>query len=165
MPRRPAPIVLSVEERGELERLIRAASTPQQTALRARMIVMAAEGAGVEETAQALRVWRKGVSRQRARWLADAGVPIAVRLSDAPRRGTPPTFTAEQTCAIVALACEAPEASGVPLSHWSASDLAREAVKRGLVPAISPRTVGRFLNGIGSQAASRPALADAGSRP
>jgi putative transposase len=56
------------------------------------------------------------------------------------------TFSAsEQTCAIVAVACEAPEASGVPLSHWSASDLAREAVKRGLVPAISPRTVGRFL--------------------
>jgi hypothetical protein len=46
------------------------------------------------------------------------------------------------------LACEAPEASGVPLSHWSASDLAREAVKRGLIPAISPRTVGRFLKRI-----------------
>jgi putative transposase len=148
MPRRPAPITLTDDERTELDRLIRAGSTSQQTALRARMIVLAADGAGVAETAQALGVWRKGVSRQRARWLAQASAPIAVRLSDAPRCGAPPTFTAEQTCAIVALACEAPEASGVPLSHWSASDLAREAVKRGLVPAISPRTVGRFLKRI-----------------
>ena len=148
MPRRPTPIILTDEERTELDRLIRAGSTPQQTVLRARMIVLAANGVGVAETAQVLGVWRKGVSRQRARWLAEAKAPIAVRLSDAPRCGAPPTFTAEQTCAIVALACEAPEASGVPLSHWSASDLAREAVKRGLVSAISPRTVGRFLQRI-----------------
>lgn len=163
MPRHAAPIIVTEEERTELDRLICAGSTPQQTALRARMIVLAADGVGVAETAQALGVWRKGVSRQRARWLAQASAPIAVRLSDAPRCGAPPTFTAEQTCAIVALACEAPEASGVPLSHWSASDLAREAVKRGLVPAISPRTVGRFLKTIRPQAASRPALADAGA--
>lgn len=164
MPRRSAPITLTDEERSELERLIRAGSTAQQTALRARMILLAADGVGVAETAQALRVWRKGVSRQRRRWLGQASSPLSVRLSDAPRRGAPPTFTAEQTCAIVALACEAPEASGVPLSHWSASDLAREAVKRGLVPAILPRSVGRFLKRIRPQAASRPALADAGAR-
>ena len=145
MARRSPPIIVTDEERAELERLIRAASIPQQTALRARMMVMAADGAGVGKTAEALGVWRKGVSRQRARWLAAAAAPIAARFSDAPRSGAPPSFTAEQTCAIMALACEVPEASGVPFSHWSASDLAREAVKRGLVPAISPRSVGRFL--------------------
>lgn len=162
MSRRPVPIALSTEERTELDQLIRAGSTPQQTALRARMIVMAAGGLGVAETAQVLGVWRKGVSRQRARWLAQAQASVALRLSAAPRCGAPATFTAEQTCAIVASACEVPEASGLPLSHWSARDLAREAVKRGLVPAISPRSVGRFLKRIGPQAASRPALADAG---
>lgn len=162
MPRHLGPIPVSDDERAELERLIRAGSTPQQMALRARMIVMAADGVGVGATAAALGVWRKGVSRQRKRWLEPAGGSVLDRLSDAPRRGAPPTFTAEQTCAIVALACEAPDASGLPLSHWSASDLAREAVKRGLVPAISPRTVGRFLKRIGPQAAPRPAVADAG---
>ena len=64
---------------------------------------------------------------------------------DAPRSGAPPTITPEQTCAIVALACERPDAGGVPLSQWSASDLAREAVRRGIVTSISPRSVGRFL--------------------
>ena len=39
MARRPAPIMLSAEERSELERLIRSHSTPQHLARRARMIV------------------------------------------------------------------------------------------------------------------------------
>jgi putative transposase len=69
----------------------------------------------------------------------------ADRLADAPRPGTPPTFTPEQICAIVALACEPPDASGVPITHWSQSALAREAIKRGLVETISHGSIGRFL--------------------
>lgn len=143
---RATPIVLSDDERNELERLIRSHSTPQQLARRARMIMLLADGAGVGETADALKVWRKGVSCWRARWLAAApGTKVAERLADAPRPGAPPTITAEQTCAIVAMACEQPDDGGVPLSHWSASDLAREAVRRGIIPSISPRSVGRIL--------------------
>lgn len=145
MPRPGLPISVSPEERHELERLIRAASTPQQTAQRARMIIMAAAGLGVGKTARILDVWRKGVTRQRTRWAQQSPEPILTRLGDAPRSGKPPTFTAEQTCAIIALACESPAASGLPLSQWSAADLAREAIKRQLVPSISPRSVGRFL--------------------
>jgi hypothetical protein len=68
MARRSAPIIVSSEERSELERLIRSHSTAQQLARRARMIVMAADGVGVGETAELLGVWRKGVSFWRARW-------------------------------------------------------------------------------------------------
>ena len=145
MPSPASPIAVSPDDRLELERPIRAASTPQQTAQRARMVVMAADGIGVGKTARILGVWRKGVTRQRTRWTQQSQEPVLTRLGDAPRSGKPPTFTAEQTCAIVALACESPEASGLPLSHWSAPDLARAAIKRQLVPSISPRSVGRFL--------------------
>lgn len=146
MSRQSAPICLRAEERGELDRLIRGHSTPQQLALRARMIVLAADGVGVCETARRLGVWRKGVSSWRARWLAGgAGETATDRLQDAPRSGAPATITPEQICAIVALACERPEDVEVPLSHWSASDLAREAVRRGIIETISPRSVGRFL--------------------
>jgi putative transposase len=162
---RSAPIVLSSVERSELEGLIRSHSTPQQLARRARMIVMAAVGVGVGETAERLGVWRKGVSFWRARWLAGGdGKSAAERLADAPRAGTPATITAEQICAIVALACERPEQSKVPISQWSASELAREAVRRGIVTSISPRSVGRFLKRIRPQAASRAALARAQAR-
>ena len=163
MARRSAPIIVSSEERSELERLIRSHSTAQQLARRARMIVMAADGVGVGETAELLGVWRKGVSFWRARWLASSGA-AAERLGDAPRSGAPATITAEQTCAIVAQACERPEDGAVPLSHWSTGDLAREAVRRGIVRSISPRSVGRFLKRIRPQAASGPPLAHAQAR-
>lgn len=165
MASRSAAIVLSIEERSELERLIRSRSTPQQLARRARMIVMAADGVGVGETARQLGVWRKGVSFWRARWaVGGAGASVAERLADAPRSGAPATITAEQTCAIVALACERPDDGAVPLSHWSLSDLAREAVQRGIIRSISPRSVGRFLKRIRPQAASGSPLAHGQAR-
>ena len=59
--------------------------------------------------------------------------------------GAPASFTPEQICTIMALACEPPEHSDLPLSHWSQSELAREAVRRGIVDSISHGSVGRFL--------------------
>jgi hypothetical protein len=66
-------------------------------------------------------------------------------LSDAPRCGAPATFTPETICRIMALACEDPETLDVPVSHWSQSELARQAVQRGIVDSISHGSVGRFL--------------------
>jgi len=76
-------------------------------------------------------------------------------LVDEPRSGKPATFTPEQICQIVALACEEPrEESGRPISHWSTTELADEAIKRGIVESISARSVGRFLGRGGSEASS-----------
>ena len=52
-----------------------------------------------------------------------------------------------------ALACELPASSGVPLSRWSAAEVAREVIARGLVAEISAgTTVWRWL----SEEAIRP---------
>jgi transposase len=139
-------IVLSEDERDELDRLIRSSSTPQGIGLRARMILGLAAVQSITKTAAALCVWRKTVSGWRLRWLASSGAAIE-RLSDAPRAGARPRITAHETCAIVALACRPPQDCGIPLSHWSAADLAREALAQGLVDTISPRTAGRILKG------------------
>jgi hypothetical protein len=53
----------------------------------------------------------------------------------------------EQIVQIVAVACEQPESSRRPISHWTPRELAQEVVKRGIVQEISPRSVGRFLKG------------------
>ena len=45
----------------------------------------------------------------------------------------------------MALACEKPEAVDLPVSSCTPRELADEAVKRGIVTQISPRTVERFL--------------------
>jgi hypothetical protein len=47
---------------------------------------------------------------------------------------------------IKALACEPPEQRDVPLSRWSSVELAGQAVREGLVPAISSSTVRRWLH-------------------
>jgi putative transposase len=162
MARSAEPLVLNEIERDELDRLVRAHSTPQQVALRARIILLAADGIGNRDSARRLGVTVQTVRCWRRRWDSAPDLALVDRL--APRPGTPPTFTAEQICAILALACEPPDASGVPITHWSQSALAREAVKRGLVETISHGSVGRFLKGGGSPAPSRACLADAGAR-
>jgi putative transposase len=133
MARSAEPLVLSEVEREELDRLVRAHSTPQQLALRARIILLAADGIGNRDSARRLGITVQTVRCWRRRWSGEPDLALAERLADAPRPGTPPTFTPEQICAILALACEPPEASGIPITHWSQSALAREAVKRGLV--------------------------------
>ncbi len=161
MGRLAAKIILDPVERSELERLLRTRSTPQQIALRARIIILAADGVSVGETAERLCVWRKMVSEWRKRWLSGAmGDGISGRLNDRPRSGAPATITPEQICAIIALACENPPESGHPITHWSQQAVADEAVRRGIVETISQRSVGRFFKRVGLEAASYPLLAD-----
>jgi len=108
MARSADPIVLKEIERDELDRLIRAHSTPQQLALRARIILLAADGIGNRDSARRLGVTVQTVRCWRRRWDGAPDLALVDRLADAPRPGTPPTFTPEQICAILALACEPP---------------------------------------------------------
>lgn len=145
---RADPITLTAEQQRELEGLVRAHSTPQKLAERARIMLMTGAGMEVRETARRLGVWPKTVRQWCRRWRsAPVQATVAQRLADAPRPGAPATFTPEQVCAIVGLACEKPQASGIPVSQWSQSELAREAVRRGIVASISHSTVGAFLKG------------------
>jgi putative transposase len=140
------PVQLSSDHERELNNLVRAHSTPQKLAERARIILLAATGQGITETARQLGIWRKTAGHWRRRWRdADASAGVAARLSDAPRCGAPARFTPEVICQIIALACEDPEMLDVPISHWSQSELARQSVARGIVNSISHGSVGRFL--------------------
>jgi transposase len=140
------PVSVLPEQREALEHLIRTRSTPQQLALRARMIVQAADGVGVRASARELGVWPKTVRYWRKRWReATDRQSVAERLADAQRSGAPATFTAEQICALVAMTCEKPSESARPISQWSQREIADEAMRRGLIASISQRSVGRFL--------------------
>jgi transposase len=141
-----------------LEGLLRQHSCPQALAFRARIVLAAATGHPNERLAQQLGCTPKTVRKWRARWAAaqaqlaategdvrDLQTTIAAVLADAPRPGAPDTFTAEQIVHILNLACTPPPDAARPVAAWTARELADEAVKQGLVPAISPRSVGRFL--------------------
>jgi transposase len=57
------PVTILPEQREVLEQLVRTHSTPQQLALRARMILHAADGVGVRESARELDVWPKTMAQ------------------------------------------------------------------------------------------------------
>ena len=161
--------MLSELERTELERLIRAYSTGQQVALRARIVLLAGDGWNNLQIARELGVDDETPGKWRRRWLEFAEVPledlrVAKRLADAPKPGAPPKFTPEQICQIIALACEKPTDCERPISHWSHSELADEIMRRGIVQSISPRHAGRLLKRGRSQAAPDSVLADAPRR-
>jgi transposase len=170
MPGPPPPtIVLTEQEREQLERLVRARATGQQLAARARVILLAADGLSTAEVARRLHLDEDTVRLWRARWSAGGTNPpaspggaspgVAARLADAPKSGRPARITPEQLCQIIALACELPADSDRPISHWSARELADEIKQRGIVDRISPRHAGRILKRRGPQAPSDPLLA------
>jgi len=161
--------VLTQAERNELERLVRARTTGQQLALRARIVLLAADGSSTEAIARHLQMDSDTARQWRARWSASAGSPascrrVAERLADAPKSGRPARITPEQICQIIALACEVPADSDRPISQWSARELADEIRRRNIVDRISPRHAGRLLKSGGPQTASDPLLADPARR-
>jgi putative transposase len=147
---KPPTVQLTDDERRELDALIRRHTTAQQIALRARIIVAAAQGHNNSQIARALGVHMETVRQWRTRWLALSAasledLPIEERLTDAPRPGAPARITAEQQCQVVALACVAPEQAGRPITQWSSREIADEIMKRGIIEHISPRHAARLL--------------------
>lgn len=147
---KPQPIELSSAEKADLEKIARRPSTAQKIAQRARIILGANDKQNNAQIARRERVSINLVRKWRRRWVEYQAVPLAelsieARLADRPRSGSPGKFSAEQMAQIIALACEDPQASGYPVSHWTLQEIAAEAAKRGIVASISPRQVGRFL--------------------
>lgn len=172
---KPPPIVLTPTQHVVLRRLARRQTGAQRLVRRAQIILEAASGANNEQIAKLLGIDRGTVRTWRMRWLEAlprlkaaenvgddddddddervvAGL-VGEVLVDEPRSGKPATFTPEQICRIVALACEDPRDCGRPVTHWSTTELADEVVKQGIVRSISARSVGRFLGRSRSQTA------------
>ncbi len=165
--------MLTEPEKTFLDRLAARAKTEQRLALRAKILLALDQGHSVSAVARDLHMVRNTVKKWRDRWLnaqerltlaqqddqaAFEALALAV-LDDAARSGKPAEFTPEQITQIVVISCEPPEQSGRPTTHWTHRELADEAIKRGIVTQISPRSAGRFLKRGRSQAASEPVLA------
>ena len=171
MPNKTSPkIDLSASSRKIVEEIARRRSTEYRLVIRALLLLSMADGIGNNALARRHAMDRAVVRKWRNRWvelvvklqqaeaagISDEDLPdlILTGLSDLPRSGTPPKFTAEQIVQIIAVSCEAPLESQRPVSHWTPSELADEAVKRQIVESISPASVGRFLKSGRSQTAA-----------
>jgi homeodomain-containing protein len=154
-------VVVTARQRQVLEAVAKTRLAAQRLVERCRIVLMSADGRANLRQADELQVDRQRVRRWRHRWAKASKVLAAAEeegatdkelekmilavLADDQRSGAPPTFTPEQVATIIALACEPPGDSGLPVSHWTPPELAREAIKRGIVESISPRQVDRFL--------------------
>jgi transposase len=129
MPPAAVPVTLAASERKILKKRVRGAKTPYRDRLRAQIVLEAARGRDNERIAAGLRVTVATVRKWRGRF-AERGLG---GLKDLPRSGRPRRISEAARAAVVALACQLPAATGVPLARWSGPELAAELTAQGLV--------------------------------
>lgn len=129
MPPAAVPVTLAASERKILKKRVRGAKTCWRDRLRARIALAAARGQGNERIAADLGICVNTVRKWRGR-LAAHGLK---GLNDLPRSGRPREISEAARAAVVALACQLPSATGVPLARWSGPELKRELAAQGLV--------------------------------
>jgi len=160
MPGSAAKVVISERQQAVLQSFSRASILAKSLTQRATIILLAFAGLDNQAIASQIGLKRHQIGLWRRRW--QAAFPRLIRieclesatalrqaiakvLSDQPRPGSPGTFTAEQITLILAVACEPPEKSGRPISHWTLAELTDEVIQRGIAGSISPAQVGRYL--------------------
>jgi transposase len=156
-----AKVVITERQQEILDEFRRSRTEVSCLRQRSTIILLAFSGLLNEQIAEQVALERHQVGLWRTRWAASfdrlilveclegaSALRQAIRelLADAPRPGTPGKFTAEQLAQIFAVACEKPEKSGRPITHWTHAELADEIIKRGIVKSISARHLGRLLN-------------------
>ena len=106
-------------------------------------MLLAADGLSTTAIAGRLSICSDTAAKWRRRWRAAPGLPA---LGDQKRSGRPPRFTPVQHAQVKALACRPAAESGLPLSRWSAPELARQAITDGICAQISASTIRRWLH-------------------
>ena len=134
-------VTLSAGERRMLKKRARGGKTAYRDWLRAQIVLAAARGRASARIAADLHVSVDTVRKWRGRFAA-RGLD---GLADLPRSGRPRRISALERAAVVALACQLPAATGVPLARWTGPELAAEITRAGLASQISPSSVLRIL--------------------
>src|SRR5215470_1678397 len=155
-----AKVVISERQQKVLRKLSTATTVAKRLVQRSAVILLAFAGVANQDIASQVGLGRLQVGVWRRRWqdafdnlirIECSDDPPALRkaveelLGDEPRPGCPGKFTAQQLTLLIALACEPPEKSGRPITHWTGKELAEEAVARGIVDSISPTQGNRYL--------------------
>jgi transposase len=125
-------------QRTMLEAWVRAGTTPQRTALRARICLLAAEGLPNHAVARALRTSRPTVIQWRKRFAEKGPAGLA---EDAPHGPSPRALPAERVKTIVEATLHTTPADA---THWSTRTLAR-------IQGVGKSTVQRIWDAHGLQ--------------
>jgi transposase len=129
------PVRLPDAEVTELQHLLRVGSAPARVYTRARLLLLAHQGATDQTIARTLFISPATVARIRQRFVQHG---LAVALQDQPRPGRPPVLTGEVEAHLIALACSAPPDGR---ARWTLQLLADRLVTLGVVETISDEAV------------------------
>src|SRR5271156_3663758 len=124
-------VTLSDSDRVQLQQWVRAHFTPQQVALRSRILLLAAEGKENLEIAAELKVNRHTPALWRQRFIQD-GLDAVWEIQSG--RGRKPDYTAEKVAAIVEATLQTKPKGA---THWSCRTMARNQ-------KVSPSTINRL---------------------
>jgi transposase len=138
---RAVPVTLTAAERTTLKKRARGAKTAYRERLRAQIVLAAARGRDNARIAADLRITADTVRKWRGRFAARG----LAGLADLPRSGRPRRISELTRAAVVALACQLPAATGVPLSRWTGPELLAELTRAGTADALSASSVLRIL--------------------
>src|SRR5215472_11616993 len=142
MPPAAVPVTLTAAERKTLKKRVRGAKTCWRDRLRAQIVLAAARGRPSARIARELGVSSDTVRKWRGRFAA-RGLD---GLADLRRAGRPRRISAADRAAVVALACQLPAATGVPLARWTGPELTAELTARNLLSSpVSASSVLRIL--------------------
>jgi transposase len=130
------PLVLTVDERTELECRVRAQTTAHRDRVRAQVVLLAADGMAGTQIAPAVGLSEQSVCKWRGQFVERR----LAGLVDAPRSGRPLVYGPTQRLVLMAKVTE--EHPTVD-SHWSHSELAT-AMAAASIP-ISASQIGRIL--------------------
>jgi len=168
-------VILTKIEKQYLKKISNSRIFSAGVVLRAKIILSAELKKGNNEIAKQLDISNKTVKLWRNRWASSRNELENIIKTDNPekflegkideilrdheRPGCPTRITPEQKAQILSLACEKPEDSGLPLSHWTIQELVNEIKKRKIVEEISWTRVQSFLKYWRYQTSSKPILA------
>jgi len=139
MPPVAVPVTLTASERKTLKKRARGAKTTHRDRLRAQIVLAAARDYPNARIAADLGISEDTARKWRGRF---AGRGLA-GLEDLPRSGRRRRISEADRAAVVALACQLPADTGVPLSRWTGPELAAELTAQHLVSA--PMSVSSLL--------------------
>ncbi len=133
--RPPAEVILTAQERAQLERWSRRAKSSQALALRCKIVLGCADGMSNKDIAVELRVHPTTVTKWRTRFIAHR----LDGLIDEDRPGRPPSIGLDQIEDVVVATLEQ---TPVNATHWSRASMAQRS-------GLSRSTIGRIWRDFG----------------
>ncbi len=138
MPKKKYLVDLSSDERQQLSQLVRRGKHSSRKVTRARILLLASDGATDEQIVAALKTAFATVERTRKRFVEEG----LWGLNERPRRGAERKLTGKQEAHLVAVACSTPPEGR---ARWTLRLLAGKVVELGYAPSIARETVRQVL--------------------